>query len=390
MTTDRIYLEMLMFTRRFNFLSVAGIKIGIDISWLFIAILLSWTLASGYFPFYYPNLSTLTYWQMGVIGMLGLFICVTLHELGHAMVAKHYKLPISQITLFIFGGVAEIKKEPQSPKVEFLMAIAGPIVSIIIALTMYYLTQLGNLVGWPVYVTGVTNYLAIINAIIVIFNLIPAFPLDGGRVFRALLWWWKKNLSWATKISTRLGWSFGTILIFFGIFSFITGNFLAGIWFAILGLFLQKAATSSQTQFFVGEALRDEKVQKFMKKDPVSVSPDITIKEFVEDYVYRSHHHLYPVTENEELIGYISLQEVKLKSQEEWEKTSVKKVMVPVCKFQTISPDTSALEALNLIQNLESPTLLITQEKRLVGILTANDLFKRISLKLELEAGRLD
>ena len=214
-----------MFTKRFNFLTVAGIKIGIDISWLFIAILLSWTLASGHFPYYYPNLSTSTYWLMGVVGMLGLFVCVVLHELGHAMVAKHYKLPISQITLFIFGGVAEIKKEPQSPKVEFLMAIAGPIVSIIIALAMYYLTEVGNLLGWPVFVTGVTNYLAIVNAIIVIFNLIPAFPLDGGRVFRALLWWWKKNLSWATKISTRLGWGFGSILIFFGIFSFITGNF---------------------------------------------------------------------------------------------------------------------------------------------------------------------
>lgn len=374
-----------MFSKRFNFLSFAGIKIGIDISWLFIAILLSWTLAAGHFPFHYPNLSPGTYWLMGIIGMLGLFTCVVLHELGHAIVAKHYKLPISQITLFIFGGVAEIKKEPQSPKVEFLMAIAGPTVSIIIALGMYYLTQLGDQFGWPVFVRGVTSYLASVNAAIVVFNLIPAFPLDGGRVFRAILWWWKKNLSWATKISTRLGWGFGFVLIVFGIFSFISGNLLAGVWLAILGLFLQHAASSSQTQFYVGEALHGEKVQKFMKKDPISVSSDITIKEFVEQYLYHSHHHLYPVAEKGNLMGYISLHEVKSLATEEWGKTSVKKVMVPIAKFQTISPNTSALEALNLMQQVDLPILLVVEGKRLSGILTAKDLFKQISLKLELE-----
>ena len=167
-----------MFGKRFNFLSLAGIKIGVDISWLFIAILLSWTLASGYFPLQYPNLPLESYWLMGIIGMLGLFICIILHELGHALVAKHYKLPISQITLFIFGGVAEIKKEPQSPKIEFLMAIAGPIVSVILVGVMLFLTGMGNIYGWPILIKGITGYLASINAAIVIFNLIPAFPYD--------------------------------------------------------------------------------------------------------------------------------------------------------------------------------------------------------------------
>src|SRR5580700_11229833 len=133
-----------MFGKRFNFLTVAGIKIGVDFSWLFIALLLSWSLAAGYFPYYYPKFSPGTYWAMGIMGMLGLFVCIILHELGHAMVAKHLKLPITQITLFIFGGVAEIKKEPQSPKVEFLMAIAGPIVSIVLSAILYLLTLLGK------------------------------------------------------------------------------------------------------------------------------------------------------------------------------------------------------------------------------------------------------
>ena len=138
---------------------------------------------------------------MGILGMLGLFVCVILHELGHAVVARHYDLPISQITLFIFGGIAEIKKEPTSPKVEFLMAIAGPIVSFLLALALYFLTKIGVRLEWPVAVRGVTTYLALINLILALFNLIPAFPLDGGRVFRALLWGWKKNLAWATRVS---------------------------------------------------------------------------------------------------------------------------------------------------------------------------------------------
>jgi Zn-dependent protease/CBS domain-containing protein len=374
-----------MFSKRINFLKFAGIKIGIDLSWFFIALLLSWTLAAGYFPFYYPDLSLATYWLMGVVGMLGLFACVVLHELGHAVVAKHFKLPISQITLFIFGGVAEIKKEPTRPKVEFLMAIAGPIVSVVLALFMYFLTVLGDHLQWPLQVRAVTGYLASVNAVIVIFNLIPAFPLDGGRVLRAILWWWKKNFGWATKISTNLGAGFGLFLIFFGALSFITGSFIAGFWLMILGLFLRRAASSSRSQFYVGQELSNEKVQKFMKKDPICVPPDITIKELVQQYVYQSHHHLYPVTEKGKLIGYISLKEVKSIAADDWEKTIIRQALVPISKFKTVSPRTNALQALDLMQQTDLSALLVVEENQLLGILTAQDLFKLIFLKLELE-----
>lgn len=374
-----------MFGKRFNVLSFSGIKIGIDVSWFFIAILLTWTLASGYFPYSTPNLSTAMYWGMGVLGMLGLFVCVILHELGHALVAKHYKLPISHITLFVFGGVAEIKKEPKTPKVEFLMAIAGPIVSIVLAAGLYILTWVGHNGGWPVEVVAVTGYLSLINIVIVIFNLIPAFPLDGGRVFRSILWWIKKDFGWATKVASRMGSAFAFILIFLGIFALIGGNFLSGIWFIILGLFLQRAASSSRTQYYVDRELRGEKVSKFMTKDPISVPPDITIKEFVDDYVYQTYHHLYPVTEKGQLLGYISLREVKSLLHEEWKKIKVQQVMVSSSKFKAVSPDTSALEALNLLNQTVLPVLLVVEGKRLKGILTAQDLFKLISIKFELE-----
>lgn len=374
-----------MFSKRFNFLTVAGIHIGIDLSWFFIAILLSWTLAAGYFPFTYPGQALSTYWIMGVIGMLGLFICILLHELGHAFVAKYFKLPISQITLFLFGGVAEIKKEATSPKVEFLVAIGGPVVTLLLIILLSLFTHFGVIFHVGIPVLAITSYLAAINTFILLFNLIPAFPLDGGRIFRAILWAWKKDLAWATTLSTRVGMGFGFFMIFFGIFSFITGNLVMGLWMAILGLFLQRAASSSQTQFYVGKELQNEKVAKFMKKNLDTVPPDITIQTFIQEHVYKSHHHLYPVIEEEKLLGFVSLNEVKSIPQEYWNTQQISSALHPLSKCQVVSPKTNALEALNIMQETGSQTLLVAEGTLLVGLLTAQDLFKVISLKLEIE-----
>lgn len=374
-----------MFSKRFHLLSISGFKIGIDISWFIIALLLSWTLAVGYFPHVYPHLPKTTYWVMGISGMVGLFICVILHELGHAVVARHYKLPISQITLFIFGGVAEIKKEPTSPKVEFLMAIAGPIVSFILSFCLYLVTKGGTFWGWPIWIVGVTAYLAWINFILAIFNLIPAFPLDGGRIFRAILWGWKKNLSWATRVATRVGAGFGFLLIFLGVMSLFLGSFLSGFWLMILGWFLYRAAASVRSQQYLTQGLEGEKVQKIMTKNPISVDPDISIKDFVEEYVYSSHHHLYPVTENHHLTGYVSLKGVKSIHQEAWDKTKLREIMISCSSSQIISPEISAKKALSLFQETDLPILFVVKESKLVGILTAQDLLKFISIKMELD-----
>jgi len=376
-----------MFRKRFNFLNFAGIQIGLDLSWLLIAILLSWTLAVGYFPFYYPGQTAGVYWLMGFLGMLGLFVCIVLHELGHAMVAKHYHLPISQITLFIFGGIAEIKKEPQSPKVEFLMAIAGPLVSVALAILMYLITSTGVKQGWSPLVTSITGYLAYVNAALVVFNMIPAFPLDGGRVFRSILWASSNNLGWATKIATIVGSGFGFFLLFYGIFLFISGNIIGGMWLAIIGLFLRRAAASTQTQYFVKKELQGEKVTKFMSTPPLTVPPNITLQTFIDQHVYQSHHHLYPVTEEGKLLGYISLNEVKNVPSTEWSQKTVADVLVPRSQFKTVPPSTNAHEALLIMQSEEVPTLLVADGEHLVGVLTSQDLLKAISIKLELEQG---
>lgn len=373
-----------MFGRRLHIFSLASIKIGIDLSWIIIAVLLSWSLAAGTFPYYLPHLSTGTYWLMGVFGMLGLFVCVVLHELGHALVAKHFQVPVAQITLFIFGGLAEIKKEPPTPRIEFLIAIAGPIVSVLLAIIMYALTVLGQQSGWPVAVSGITAYLAFINAALVLFNMVPAFPLDGGRILRAILWWWKDNLAWATNVATAFGSGFALVLIILGVLCLLSENFISGIWMIIIGLFLQSAATETRIQSNFVEGLREQKVSKFMTKDPISVPPGISLKTFIEQYVYQSFHHLYPVTDSRKLLGYISTKEVKSVSHEMWENTLVEQVMVPNTKFTTVTPETNASEALSIMNQTESPTLMVVEEGNLVGLITAHNLFKLISLKSEL------
>ncbi|GAB4236391.1 MAG: site-2 protease family protein [Chlamydiales bacterium] len=374
-----------MFGRRFPLFSVAGINIGVDVSWFLIAFLLSWTLAVGYFPFYYPKFTAGSYWIMGISGMLGLFISIILHELGHALTAKKFNVPISEITLFVFGGVAQLKHEPPSPKAEFLVAVAGPIVSVFISVFMSFITGWGKSLELSSMITGVTAYLAMINMVVVVFNLIPAFPLDGGRIFRALLWWWKDDLGWATTITSKIGSGFGFFLIFMGFFTLLTGNIFVGMWWIILGLFLQQAASLSKTQYYVRHELEGERVERYMIKDPITIPPTITLKEFLDDYVFRSFHHLYPVVEEKELRGYVTLTEVKSIDHDKWSEVTVEDVLVPLDEIKTVSEETQALEALNIFQETNASTLLVADGKTLKGMLTAQDLYKLISIKIDLE-----
>src|SRR5436190_7526494 len=234
-----------MFGKRITLFKVAGIPIGIDPSWIVIAVLIAWSLSVGLFPMLYPGLPVATYWSMGISGALGLFISIVLHELGHAVVAQRYGIPIRGITLFIFGGVAEMRDEPPSPKAEFLMAIAGPAVSVAIALVCWALAHVGARAHWPIAPVDVFAYLASMNGLLVLFNLIPGFPLDGGRVLRSALWKWKNNVRWATHITSQIGSFFGIFLILLGVWSVLRGNFIAGMWWFLIGMFLRNAAQQS-------------------------------------------------------------------------------------------------------------------------------------------------
>jgi len=276
-----------MFGKRIDLFKLFGFEVRIDLSWVILAIFIAWSLSAGLFPFRYEGLSSQTYWIMGIVGAIGLFFSIVVHELSHSLVAGHFGMPIHGITLFLFGGVAEMKKEPPSPRAEFMMAIAGPLSSILLAAVFYMIAQITQNAGWSEAVYGVIKYLAWINGILAVFNLVPAFPLDGGRVLRAALWGWKKDLKWATRIAAGFGSGFGLFLILMGILQFFGGNFIGGMWWFFIGMFVRSAAKMSYSQLLVRKALQGETVGRFMKKEPVTVPPSTTVEELVEDFIYR-------------------------------------------------------------------------------------------------------
>jgi Zn-dependent protease/CBS domain-containing protein len=373
-----------MFTKRFTLFRLFGFEVKLDLSWLLLAFLVTWSLALGFFPQVAPGLSSEQYWWMGAVGAIGLLFSIVFHEFSHSLVARRYGLPITGITLFIFGGVAEMQEEPRSAKVEFLMAIAGPISSLFLAAVFYTIYR--GMAGEDATATGgVVYYLGMINLVLALFNLVPGFPLDGGRMLRAALWGWKGDYRWATRIASQIGGAFGLGLIFLGVFSFVTGNFIGGMWWFLIGLFLRNAAGMSYRQLLVREAIRGETVRRFMNPDPVVVAPHMTLTDLVEDYVYRYHHKMYPVVEGGHALGMIGTEQVKLVPRPEWGSRTVTDAMERASPENTVHPDTDVFDAWSRMSRTGKSRLLVVEDGRLVGILSLRDLMQFLSLKFDLE-----
>ena len=375
-----------MFSKRINLFKLLGFQVRIDLSWIIIAVLVAWSLSEGLFPFQIQGLSTRTYWIMGIIGALGLFLSIIIHEFSHSLVARKFGMPMKGITLFIFGGMAEMSEEPPSPKAEFMMAAVGPVSSVAMAGVFYVLYAAGVSGGIPGPVTGVVQYLAYINALLAAFNLLPAFPLDGGRVLRSLLWGIKGNLRWATRVSSWLGSVFGILLIVFGVLNFLRGNFIGGMWWFLIGMFLRNAARMSYQQLLTRRALEGESVRRFMKTDPVTVSPDTTVGRLVEDYVYVFHYKLYPVvTDSGKVDGCVTTRQIKEVPREHWDKTRVADIQVPCSGNNTISPDADAIKALSLMSRTGTSRLMVTENEDLVGVVSLKDMLQFLALRIELD-----
>jgi CBS domain-containing protein len=293
-------------------------------------------------------------------------------------------MPMKGITLFIFGGVAEMGEEPSQAKAEFMMAIVGPLSSIGIAVVLYGIYRSAGFLPEPI--SGVLGYLAWINAILAGFNLLPAFPLDGGRVLRSVLWGIKKDLNWATRVSSRIGSGFGILLIVMGVFNVLRGNFIGGMWWFVLGLFLQGAAKMSYQRLVTRKALEGESVGRFMKSDPVTVRPDTSLKDLVEDYIYEYHFKMFPVVQNgDRLIGCITTKDVKKVPREEWGRRNVGEIAERCTPENTIDPEKDATEALSIMNRNRASRLMVVQGGRLVGVLALKDMLKFLSLKVELD-----
>jgi Zn-dependent protease len=373
-----------MFGRPVSLFTVFGFEIKVDASWLILAALITWSLARGLFPEYYKGLSPSAYWWMGAAGAAGLFISIIIHELTHSLVARNYGVVMKEITLFIFGGVAHMEEDPPHPKAEFMIAVVGPLSSFLMGVCAFLLYRLGVSVGWPVTVTGVLNYLFWMNIVLAVFNLIPAFPLDGGRILRSALWRWKKDVRWSTNISSQIGSGFGLALIILGIFYIVTGHFVGGLWWFLIGMFVRFAAQSSYRQVLARSLFHTKKVRDLMVANPVTVPRSISLEDFIRDYVYQYHFKAYPVTSFGRLSGCIFLNQLNAIPRDEWERQTVGAVAMPCNEDITIGPDEDANKALSKMSRTGNSRLLVVNGDELEGVLSLKDMLALLSLKMEL------
>lgn len=375
-----------MFGKRIKIFSLFGFSVYIDLSWIIIAVLVAWSLADGYFPYFYKGLTPGTYWTMGVLGALGLFFSIVFHEMSHSLVARSYGLEMMSITLFIFGGVSEMGEEPANPRTEFSMAIAGPLSSVVLGVVFYALARAGAGLGWPVSPLAVFSYLSFINFALAVFNLIPAYPLDGGRVLRSILWGWKHNMRAATRIASRIGAAFGAGLIVLGVVSVIYGNFISGMWWFLIGLFLRNAAYSSYSQLLMEKALKGQPVRSLMQTHPVAVAPSTSLDALVHDYFYRYHYKMFPVQDaSGKLQGCITLDRLKEIPRERWGQTTVEQVEAECGPANTVDASADALKVMARMNREGVSKLLVTDHGELEGIVTLRDIFDFLRIKMDLE-----
>jgi Zn-dependent protease len=373
-----------MFGRGFNLFRLFGFQVRADPSWILLGVLVTWSLATGVFPTYVLGFPPETYWVMGAFSAVGLFVSIVFHELWHSLVARRFGLHIKGITLFIFGGVAEMAEEPPSAKAEFSMALAGPASSVVLAGFFLAVGLMGAGFGWPTPVTGVLGYLAVINLILAVFNLLPAFPLDGGRIFRSALWYLQGDLMRATRISSRIGSAFGFLMIGLGIYDILFGWFLSGLWWLLIGIFLRAASRQSLESVMSRMALAGTAVSRFMTADPVSVPGSATLRSLLDDYVFRHQFRVFPVNDEAgNLLGCVNARDLKEVPPAQWENRTVESIASSCSPENSISPHAEAIDALNAMNRTKDSKLIVVENNRAVGVISLVDLLRFVSMKLE-------
>ncbi len=361
---------------------IFGIDVNIDSSWLVIFVLITWTLAGAYFPQQYPDWDSWLHWTVGVVTSLLFFASVLAHELAHSLVAIRQGEKVRSITLFIFGGVAEITEEPERAGKEFFMAIVGPLCSLVIALAFGILWLVVR--GFSEPVGALARYLSVINASLAFFNLIPGFPLDGGRVLRAVIWGLSGNLRTATLVASWFGQGIALLFMLWGVWQVFTGAFINGLWIAFIGWFLRNASISGYRQVLIRDLLRDVRVGDLMSRDFETVSPALTIQQIVDDYVLRRRDHAYPVAEGDYLRGIICLHDVKAVPRPQWALTLVEEVMTPWNRLVTVSVEDDGNTVLTYMNTHNIGQLPVVEGSRVIGMLRRSDILRFMQLRSEL------
>lgn len=390
--------------RGFRIARLFGININIDWSWLFIFLLITWQL-STVFASFHPDWEIVLRWGTALAASLLFFASVLAHELAHSLMAQAQGIPVRNITLFLFGGVSNIQREPPSPRAEFLITIVGPITSIVLGFLFILLAGLTTgpvdlTLAEPMQIFANLNplstllfWLGPINIVLGLFNLIPGFPLDGGRVLRSILWALTDNLRratrWASWVGQAIAWLMivaGVAMIFGVTIPFFGTGFLNGLWLAFIGWFLNSASIQSYQQVVLQDVLEDVPVTRLMRANPPTVPPNRSISSLIHDYVMGTDDHAFPVQEDGRLLGMVTLDDIRGTSRNQWDNTLVRDIMTPTEELLTLNSDDCADEALNKLRERDVRQLPVLHNGELAGLLRRRDIVRWLQLQAEGEA----
>ncbi len=379
----------------FKLFRIFGIEVGFHYTWIFILVFFSWSLAQ-FFGVAHPEWSTATAWITGIVTSLLIFVSVLLHELAHSLVARSRGLPVHSITLFILGGVSNLEEEPKSASIEFSMAIVGPATSIAIGAicwviasiyaggTLNYTQITGSILKTPVM--AAIGYLAIINVFLGIFNLLPGFPLDGGRVLRSIVWQSTGNLIRATNVAAGVGQIFGWLMIAAGVVVAFTGNFFSGIWIAFIGWFLNASADASRKEITMRERLSHVRVQQVIAETQ-TISPDTRVSELVENIFTSKHGRAVPVCDHDRLVGIVTVTDVRKVPQERWAMTPVSEIMT-TDPLYTVERTDTLNKVLDLIAHHDINQVIVRDGEGCAGLLSRADIIRYLQFSRELNIRR--
>ena len=366
---------------------VAGIRVGLHYSWFIIAALIAFSLGEQFHQTN-PSWGPGRIWASALFTAVLFFVTLLLHELSHSLVAQAHGMKVKEITLFALGGVSQIESEAPDAKTEFWMAIAGPAASLIIG---FGCLALAAGLGWHPWsepqtgVTAVLVWLGYINVLLGVFNMIPGYPLDGGRVFRAIVWAVTKNVDRSTRIAARIGQLVAFLFIFYGVWSFFRGAGFDGLWMAFIGWFLLEAAQSSYAQVEITAAFQGMRVSKVMSRDGAVVSPSVSLQEFVDNYVLTAGQRCFAVEDGGHFMGLITLRDVGLVPREQWESTTTREAMRPAEELHTVTPDTPVLDALKSMTTNDVNQLPVVANGTLQGIVSRSHLMQLLQAHSDLQ-----
>lgn len=365
---------------------IAGISIGLHYSWFIIAFLITLSLI-GRFSAVTPKWSSATVWSSAIVTGLLFFVALLLHELAHSLLAKSRGLRVRAITLFALGGVSQIESEAPDAKSEFWIAIVGPLASLVIGIVCLLLARS---TGWILNseprtpISAVLVWLGYINLMLAAFNLVPGYPLDGGRVLRALIWWNTHSIDRSTRIAARVGQVVAFLFIFLGLYQFFLGKNFGGLWLAFIGWFLLDASRSSYAQVEITEGIRERRVSDIMDRDFSAVEAHLSLQDFVHRYLLASGRRCFVVVQNNNLAGLITTKEVSGVERDRWPQTSVQSVMRPLSQLRTVMPDTPAIRALEIMSREDINQLPVVSDGQLVGLFSRSSVMGFLRNRAEL------